>query len=157
MVDGRMYWLDMIACSTTGTRCVISWGSVLMKRKLLTRMMMASRAALVEAGTAEVATVLPRSHARGRVHGRPRNFSGNDGGNLSTVFAPKLEAFESAIHRDLIAPEIVLFGSRFLGTARPKSDIDLIVISDSFQNKGISERRKLCGETLAPISDGWRT
>jgi|WetSurMetagenome_2_1015567.scaffolds.fasta_scaffold1552646_1 predicted nucleotidyltransferase len=35
---------------------------------------------------------------------------------------------------------IALFGSQLTGLSNPESDIDLIIVSDSFQNKNIFER-----------------
>ncbi|HPD16762.1 MAG TPA: nucleotidyltransferase domain-containing protein [Planctomycetota bacterium] len=42
--------------------------------------------------------------------------------------------------RGVEAPRIVLFGSWANGTAHPGSDIDLVVISETFQGKGYWER-----------------
>lgn len=42
---------------------------------------------------------------------------------------------------------IALFGSQLLGTSHPDSDIDLIIVSDSFLNKNIFERSDITMDT----------
>lgn len=59
------------------------------------------------------------------------------------------------MHRSVKKPEIILFGSRLLGTARPDSDVDLVVVSESFHGIGLSERRKLLADSVAELN--WRS
>ena len=51
--------------------------------------------------------------------------------------------------------QLILFGSHAVGTAREDSDIDLIVISESFSDKGYWERIDILAEAIyrvwAPI------
>ncbi|WP_428937753.1 nucleotidyltransferase domain-containing protein [Fontivita pretiosa] len=66
--------------------------------------------------------------------------------------APQLENFASVIHRSLIAPRIILFGSRLLGTQRTDSDIDLVVVSPSFHRVGLYERHRLVEQAVADLN-----
>jgi predicted nucleotidyltransferase len=42
---------------------------------------------------------------------------------------------------------IALFGSQLTGLSNPESDLDLIIVSDSFQNKNIFERSEITMDT----------
>jgi predicted nucleotidyltransferase len=42
---------------------------------------------------------------------------------------------------------IALFGSQFFGTSNNESDVDLIIISDNFQNKNLFERAEITMES----------
>ncbi|MDP2339303.1 MAG: nucleotidyltransferase domain-containing protein [Bacteroidota bacterium] len=42
---------------------------------------------------------------------------------------------------------IALFGSQLTGSSNPDSDIDLIIVSDNFQNKNIFERSDITMDT----------
>lgn len=66
--------------------------------------------------------------------------------------APQLENFRSIIHRNLIEPRIILFGSRLLGTQRADSDIDLVLVSPSFHRVGLYERRKLVEQAVTDLN-----
>jgi predicted nucleotidyltransferase len=65
---------------------------------------------------------------------------------------PQLENFTSIIHRSLVEPKIVLFGSRLLGTQRADSDIDLVVVSPSFHRVGLYERHKLVEQAVTDLN-----
>ncbi len=62
-----------------------------------------------------------------------------------------IEAFTSAVHRAVKLPEIILYGSRLLGTDGPGSDIDLIVLSNDFTGIGQPERRRLVAGAIAEL------
>ena len=54
-------------------------------------------------------------------------------------------AFESA---NVIVEQLILFGSHASGTAREDSDIDLVVISQSFSGKSYLERIDILTDTV---------
>lgn len=49
--------------------------------------------------------------------------------------------------------KIILFGSYATGKARPYSDIDIAVISPSFQGKTLLKRQELLGEAAYPLQE----
>ena len=52
-----------------------------------------------------------------------------------------IDDFQKALLCEQIRPQkIILFGSYACGTARPDSDIDLIVVSDDFEDKDYWQR-----------------
>lgn len=77
---------------------------------------------------------------------------------LSFTFPPVTEELLSAVVRRILSvgspKKIVLFGSRAKGTARPDSDLDLLIIEDSDlprYARSARYRRALCG--LFPAKD----
>lgn len=48
---------------------------------------------------------------------------------------------------------IILFGSHASGWAKPYSDIDIAVVSSSFEGKGLLKRQELLGEALFPLQE----
>lgn len=56
---------------------------------------------------------------------------------------PDFEAFCKTARNILQEPKIILFGSRHLGCNRLDSDIDILVLSDSFKGLGLVERMQL--------------
>lgn len=49
--------------------------------------------------------------------------------------------------------QLILFGSYANGKAKPYSDIDIAVISPSFEGKGILKRQELLGEAIYPLQE----
>lgn len=49
--------------------------------------------------------------------------------------------------------QIILFGSYATGKTRPYSDIDIAVISSSFQGKTLLKRQELLGEAAYPLQE----
>lgn len=64
----------------------------------------------------------------------------------------KIESFYSAIHKKFTSPKIILFGSRLIGTHTDKSDVDFVVLSDSFNGMGIVERNLAMRKILSSLS-----
>jgi len=48
---------------------------------------------------------------------------------------------------------LILYGSYANGTPRPDSDIDVAVISSSFNNKNLLERQELLGEAIFALGE----
>ncbi len=48
---------------------------------------------------------------------------------------------------------LILFGSYAQGYARPESDLDIAVISESFNNKGLLRRQELLGEAIFQLRE----
>lgn len=48
---------------------------------------------------------------------------------------------------------LILFGSYAQGCARPESDLDIAVISESFNNKGLLKRQELLGEAIFQLRE----
>jgi predicted nucleotidyltransferase len=67
-----------------------------------------------------------------------------------------IQSFKRALESaDIQVERLILFGSHAAGTAREDSDIDVVVISKSFANKGYWERINILSdaiyEVFAPI------
>ena len=57
--------------------------------------------------------------------------------------------FEQALTKEGIrVAKIVLFGSHAAGTAHEDSDIDLVVVSDDFEGKGLRQRMEILSEAI---------
>jgi len=54
---------------------------------------------------------------------------------------------------DINVNRIILFGSHASGRARPYSDIDIAVVSSSFEGKGLLRRQELLGEAIYPLQE----
>ncbi len=50
------------------------------------------------------------------------------------------EKFKKKIEKKIVSGRIILFGSRAKGNAKKESDVDLIVVSDSFRDKKYFKR-----------------
>ncbi len=61
-------------------------------------------------------------------------------GSKSDRLIRDLTRFRRKISKRCRIEEMILFGSRARGRAHKDSDIDLIIVSDSFKGKGILER-----------------
>lgn len=48
---------------------------------------------------------------------------------------------------------LILYGSYAEGTPNPHSDIDIAVISSSFNEKGLLKRQELLGEAIFPMGE----
>ncbi len=48
---------------------------------------------------------------------------------------------------------LILFGSYVNGTPKPYRDIDIAVISSSFNNKSLLKRQELLGEAIFPLGE----
>lgn len=48
---------------------------------------------------------------------------------------------------------LILYGSYAEGSAKPYSDIDIAVISPSFNNIGLLKRQELLGEAIFPLGE----
>lgn len=55
--------------------------------------------------------------------------------------------------KNIKVDRLVLFGSYASGQMRPDSDIDLAVISSSFNRKNIVQRQEILGEAIYPIGE----
>jgi predicted nucleotidyltransferase len=55
--------------------------------------------------------------------------------------------------KNIKVKQIILFGSYAAGKAKTYSDIDLAVISPSFEGKGILKRQELLGEAIYPLEE----
>lgn len=63
-----------------------------------------------------------------------------------------LKLFEKALESANIQVEqLILFGSHATGTAREDSDIDIVVISSSFADKGYWERIDILSEAIHTV------
>ncbi len=49
--------------------------------------------------------------------------------------------------------QLILYGSFASGKAKPYSDIDIAVISPTFNGKGILKRQELLGEAIFPLGE----
>lgn len=49
--------------------------------------------------------------------------------------------------------QLILFGSYATGKPNSYSDIDIAVVSDSFEDKGILKRQELLGEAIYPLGE----
>lgn len=55
--------------------------------------------------------------------------------------------------KDIRVKQLILFGSQVTGKAKSYSDIDIAVISPSFEGKGILKRQELLGEAIYPLKE----
>ena len=63
-----------------------------------------------------------------------------------------LNQFGKALEkRNVKAPQIILFGSHVNGTAHEDSDIDVVILSDSFEGKDYWERIDVLAEAIAEL------
>ena len=51
------------------------------------------------------------------------------------------------------ANRLILYGSYAEGNARPESDVDIAVISESFNRKGLLKRQELLGEAIFSLQE----
>ena len=71
-----------------------------------------------------------------------------DQGALLTV----IKQFErTLIDKGIAIDRIVLFGSHATGTQRPDSDIDLVVVSDTFRDMDYWQRLHLLAEAIGDV------
>lgn len=56
-------------------------------------------------------------------------------------------------HKNIRVQQLILFGSYAMGKANLYSDIDIAVISPSFEGKGILKRQELLGEAIYPLQE----
>jgi predicted nucleotidyltransferase len=71
-----------------------------------------------------------------------------DQGAVLTV----IKQFERAlIDKGIVIDRIVLFGSHATGTQRPDSDIDLVVISDTFKDMDYWQRLHLLADAIGDV------
>lgn len=49
--------------------------------------------------------------------------------------------------------ELILFGSYAQGTQKPYSDIDIAVVSSSFNNKNLLQRQEILGEAIFSLKE----
>jgi len=54
---------------------------------------------------------------------------------------------------DIDVKHLILYGSYASGDAEPYSDIDIAVISPSFEGKGLLKRQELLGEAIYPLQE----
>ena len=55
--------------------------------------------------------------------------------------------------KNIKVERLVLFGSYAAGTMRSDSDIDIAVISSSFNRKNIIQRQEILGEAIYPLAE----
>lgn len=56
-------------------------------------------------------------------------------------------------NKDIHVQQLILFGSHATGKAKLYSDIDIAVISSSFEGKGLLKRQELLGEAIYPLQE----
>src|SRR2546425_2338065 len=81
------------------------------------------------------------THPRGSIPGRGKEDCTM--GSSSDGLIRQLRAFRRKVSRRYPIRKMVLFGSRATGKARPDSDVDLIVVSESFERKNAVDRAYL--------------
>jgi len=69
-----------------------------------------------------------------------------------TTVIKTLKQFKKALEsRDVQVEQLILFGSQATGRAREDSDIDVVVISSSFADKGYWERIEILSEAIYQV------
>ncbi len=71
---------------------------------------------------------------------------------------PKINAIAKRLvnrlkEKNINVQRLILFGSYAAGDAKAHSDIDIAVISASFEGKGILKRQELLGEAIYPLQE----
>ena len=64
----------------------------------------------------------------------------------ATTDEERLRRYKAALNKRIPIKEMILFGSRAKGTARPNSDYDLVIISRDFKDVPFRERPMPCME-----------
>jgi len=69
-----------------------------------------------------------------------------------TIVINTLKQFKKALEsHDVRVEQLILFGSQATGGAREDSDIDVVVISSSFADKGYWERIEILSEAIYQV------